>query len=116
MGHGTRPPGARQAAPPLPSDGRLVALGRLFTLGRDGTITAAPFAPVRSKLTLALAHLDSLRYAAEDAVEVNPNMPPEAQHADVHEHGAAVYDALRDALDILDWIVVHLRQEEQRVS
>jgi hypothetical protein len=115
MVHGTRPPGARQAAP-LPSDGRLVALGRLFTLDRDGTVTAAPFAPVRSKLTLALAHLDSLRYAAEDAVEAVQMMPPEAQHADIHEHGAALYEALRDALDMLDWIVVHLRQGEQRVS
>jgi hypothetical protein len=80
----------------------VVALGRLFTL--------------QYKLVAALADLEVLRFAAEDAVDLRPMMTPAAQHQDVHLRGDAIYNALSEALDILDVIVAQLLQGYPHVS
>jgi hypothetical protein len=60
--------------------------------------------------------LDALRFAAEDAVDVEPLMPPEAQFEDVHAHGAQLHEILCAAQDELDILTVCLRQEVPLVS
>lgn len=119
MSDRSRPPGARQVArcgALSLGDGRIIALGRLFTLHANGTVTAAQFEPLRRCLVAARIELDTLRFAAEDAVDGQPLMSAEAQRADVHARGAALYEALCAAQDELDILVAHLRQEVSRVS
>ncbi len=79
-------------------------------------ITMAQLEPLRACLVAARLDLDALRFAAEDAVDAEPLMPPEAQHADVHQHGAALHETLCAAQEELDLLAVYLREGVPRVS
>jgi hypothetical protein len=114
MAQGSRPPGRRQArrrSALLAEAEHPIGLGRLFSLRPEGRVTARQLEPLRACLVSASLELDALRFAAEDAVDAEPLMPPGAQHADVYVHGAALYEALCAAQDELDLLVLHLRQE-----
>jgi hypothetical protein len=119
MAQGTRPPRPRQARrrsvffADVP---RPVALARLFSLHPEGRITARQLHPLRACLAAARHHLDALRFAAEDAVDAEPLMPPEAQYEDVHAHGGALYEDLCAAQEELDLLFRRLRAEVPRVS
>jgi hypothetical protein len=117
MAQGSRPPGARQAQrrAATPNE-RPAALVRLFVLHPAGRITVAHLEPLRACLVAARLDLDALRFAAEDAVDAEPLMPPDAQHADVHKHGAALHETLCAAQDELDVLAAHLREAVPRVS
>jgi hypothetical protein len=112
MAQGTRPPRPRQAR----RRGTPIALVRLFSLHPDGRISARQLYPLRACLAAARHHLDALRFAAEDAVDIEPLMPPEAQYEDVHVHGGALYEDLCAAQEELDLLFRHLRAELPHVS
>ena len=117
MAQGTCPPRGRQARRRgRLVDGEPIALARLFSLHPEGRITAAHLAPVRACLVAARLALDALRFAAEDAVDLEPLMPREAQYEDVHARGADVDQALYAAQEELDLLAQHLRREVARVS
>jgi hypothetical protein len=117
MPHGSRPPGPRQARRRgVLLDERPLALARLFSLHPGGRITVAHLQPLRACLLAGRLELDTLRFAAEDAVDVEPLMPPEAQFEDIHAHGVALHDILCAAQDELDILAVCLRQEVSIVS
>lgn len=117
MAEGSRPPGARQARRRgALLDERPFALAPLFSLHGDGRITVAHLQPLRACLVAGRLELDALRFAAEDAVDVEPLMPPEAQYEDVHARGAALDRALCAAQDELDLLARLLRAEVPHVS
>jgi hypothetical protein len=123
MAQGSRPPGPRQArrrgvlfAELLANSERPIALARLFSLRPEGRSTARQLEPLRACLVAARLDLDALRFAAEDAVDIEPLMPREAQYEDVHARGAALYEDLCAAQEELDILVLHLRQEVSLVS
>jgi hypothetical protein len=108
----TQPPPAGQAS-------RLAGLPvRLFALQAAGS--APDLAPLRALLASAEHNLEVLRFAAEDAVGADPMMPPLAQYADVHQHGAELEECLAAALIELDVLAVALaeavRGREHHVS
>jgi hypothetical protein len=117
MAQGSRPPGPRQARRRGALLGvRPVALAPLFSLRHAGRITVAHLQPLRACLVAARLELEALRFAAEDAVDPDPLMPPQAQHEDVHARGAALEKALCAAQDELDLLVARLRREVPLVS
>jgi hypothetical protein len=119
MAQGSRPPGPRQArrrGALFAHAQRSLALARLFSLHPAGRVVVAHLQPLRACLVAARLELDALRFAAEDAVDVEPLMPQEAQHEDVHARGAALERALRAAQDELDVLAMRLREEAPLVS
>ena len=120
MSHASRPPGARQegarCGSPCVLTGRRITLGRLFSLLPDGSVTSAHVEPIRRALLAARIELDALRFAAEDAVDARPMMSAEAQRADVHARGAAVWEALAAAEDELQILIAHLGKGAADVS
>jgi hypothetical protein len=117
MAQGSRPPGPRQARRRgVLLDEHSLALARLFSLHPAGRITVAHLQPLRACLVAGRFELDALRFAAEDAVDVEPLMPQEAQFEDIHAHGATLHDILRVAQEEVDLLAVCLRQEVPLVS
>jgi hypothetical protein len=117
MAEGSRPPGPRQVRRRgVFLDERPLALARLFSLHPAGRITVAHLEPLRACLVAGRLELDPLRFAAEDAVDAEPLMPPEAQFEDVHAHGAQLHEILCSAQDELDLLVHLLRAEVPLVS
>ena len=82
---------------------------RFGALGLGGAVTP-------ERVVAARRELDALRFAAEDAVDAEPLMPEEAQHEDVHAHGAALEEALYAAQVELDLLVARLREDVTCVS
>jgi hypothetical protein len=83
-----------------------VPLVRLFSLfhAGGGQISIASLDPLRRIHAALHEHVDGLRFAAEDATDAESLMPPEAQRADVLQHGAAdaeLLHALGVELDVL---------------
>ena len=99
---------ARQAAP--------VALGRIFALQPAGGLTAAQLDPLRAALIACRVSLDALRFAAEDAVALDPILTIEAERRDVILHGAALAEQLVAAQDELDLLAHQLREQVTRAS
>jgi hypothetical protein len=117
MAKSSRPPGPRQARRRgIFLDERPLALARLFSLHPAGRITVAHIQPLRACLVAGRLELDALRFAAEDAVDVEPLMPHEAQFEDIHAHGATLYDILCAAQEEVDLLALCLRQEVPLVS
>jgi hypothetical protein len=116
MAQRSRPRGPRQARRRVPVGERPVPLADLFALHSAGRLVVADFEPLRACLVAARLELEALRFAAEDAVDAEPLMPPEAQHADVHARGAALHEALCAAQDELDLLARRFRREAALVS
>jgi hypothetical protein len=95
-------------------DGRPVPLVRLFSLfhAGGGLISVASLEPLRRIHAALHEHVDGLRFAAEDATGAEPLMPPEAQRADVLQHGAAVEELLHALGVELDVLAQKMRDEE----
>jgi hypothetical protein len=91
-------------------------LARLFSLHPEGRIRVRDLEPLRACLVAARIDLDALRFAAEDAIDVEPLMPVEAQREDIHARGAALYEDLCAAQDELDLLARHLREGVAHVS
>jgi hypothetical protein len=77
---------------------------------------APDFAPLRAALSAARCSLEALRFVAEDAVDVGPVMPLEAQRADVHARGADLREHLVAAQLEVDVLDVFLRGGQHHVS
>jgi hypothetical protein len=116
MAQGSRPRRVRQARRRVLVDGRPVALAGLFALHPAGRLGVGDLEPLRACIVAARLELEALRFAAEDAVDAEPLMPPEAQYADVHARGAALHEALCAAQDELDLLARRLRREAAFVS